>query len=321
MSESKKISVIIPVFNPGKYLTKCLESIVNQTYKNIEIILVDDGSTDGSGDVCDEYAEKDNRVIVIHQKNSGVSKARNAGIRAATGYYYYFPDSDDYIETDCFEYCVNLLNKYKCDIVSFEYFVTYADKEIKHSREDSLYGLFDIEGSYNVLMSNVTFACTRMYKKSAVNGIYFKEDIVRGEDSVFVYECFKQINSAYFDKRAMYHYVQSEESAVRGKFRPSQLSILKLYDEYKRIFEKDYPGIYLKSIINLLSAYVSIYYDMYADESNLKQEMKKVHNAFVNQYNEIKEHNLLSIRGKTKFTLFRYSPGMFCFIHKIIHRL
>ena len=91
------ISVVIPVYNVEKYLEKCLDSVVEQTYRNLEIILVDDGSTDNSGAICDRYAQKDSRVVVIHQKNGGLSKARNVGIDTATGKYISFIDSDDYV--------------------------------------------------------------------------------------------------------------------------------------------------------------------------------------------------------------------------------
>ena len=97
------ISVIIAIYNPGKHLRKCLDSIVNQTYKNLEIILVDDGSTDSSLSVCKEYAEKDNRIIVHHKENSGVSSTRNEGIKLAHGDYFSFIDSDDYIECEMYE--------------------------------------------------------------------------------------------------------------------------------------------------------------------------------------------------------------------------
>lgn len=94
----KKISIIVPVYQAEKYISKCIESIVNQTYKNLEIILIDDGSTDRSGEICDEYGKKDNRIVVVHNKNKGVSVARNCGLDIATGDYITFVDSDDYID-------------------------------------------------------------------------------------------------------------------------------------------------------------------------------------------------------------------------------
>ena len=111
------ISVIIPVYNVEKYLSECLDSVVNQTYKNLQIILVDDGSTDFSGKICDEYAEKDNRITVVHQKNAGAGAAKNTGLELIDGEYFSIIDSDDYIELDMYEKMVNSLEKYNVDIV------------------------------------------------------------------------------------------------------------------------------------------------------------------------------------------------------------
>lgn len=111
------ISVIIPVYNVEKYLSECLDSVVNQTYKNLQIILVDDGSTDFSGKICDVYAEKDNRITVVHQKNAGAGAAKNTGLELIDGDYFSIIDSDDYIELDMYEKMVNSLEKYNADIV------------------------------------------------------------------------------------------------------------------------------------------------------------------------------------------------------------
>ena len=114
----KKLSVIVPIYNVEQYLKKCLNSIVNQTYKDLEIILVDDGSPDGCPQLCDEYASLDNRIKVIHKKNGGLSSARNAGLDIATGDYVTFVDSDDYLETDIYEKVINIFEDHSADIVS-----------------------------------------------------------------------------------------------------------------------------------------------------------------------------------------------------------
>ena len=127
-NESPLISVIIPIYNPGVHLHKCLNSIIKQSYKNLEIILIDDGSTDGSSAVCDEFAQKDGRIICIHQENAGVSRARNEGLKIAKGEYIHFPDSDDYLELDTYEYLMNLMTKNQCEVVNFEHFITYRKR-------------------------------------------------------------------------------------------------------------------------------------------------------------------------------------------------
>lgn len=114
------VSVIIPVYNVEKYLRECVDSVINQTYKNIEVILVDDGSTDSSGEICDEYEEKDSRITVIHKQNEGAAIARNVGMENASGEWFYFPDSDDYLELDMLSVLVGTANKKHADIIFFD---------------------------------------------------------------------------------------------------------------------------------------------------------------------------------------------------------
>lgn len=120
-TEKKLISVMVPVYNVAPYITNCLESLIHQTYTNLEIILVDDGSTDNSLEICQEYAKKDKRIKVIHKENGGLSTARNAGLDVATGDYYSFVDSDDYISTRFYEIMLNVALEHSADIVECDY--------------------------------------------------------------------------------------------------------------------------------------------------------------------------------------------------------
>ncbi|MBR1544899.1 MAG: glycosyltransferase, partial [Alphaproteobacteria bacterium] len=134
--KNAKISVIVPVYNQEKYLKQCIDSIINQTYKNLEIILVDDGSTDTSPQICDDYSKKDKRIKVIHQTNGRQGKARNTGIKAATGDYIGFVDSDDWIETPMFEKLLNAIEKNNADISMCDYI--RGNKHNHKSRIDSI---------------------------------------------------------------------------------------------------------------------------------------------------------------------------------------
>ena len=125
------ISVIVPVYKAEKYLEKCLDSIVGQTYKDLEIILVDDGSPDSSGRICDKYAENDNRIKVIHKKNGGDSSARNAGFKEATGKYIATIDSDDWIELDAYEKMLKKMIENNVDIVRCGFFKDFDDKTLE----------------------------------------------------------------------------------------------------------------------------------------------------------------------------------------------
>ena len=115
--ENPRISIIVPVYNIEEYLPRCIESILNQTYTNLQLVLVDDGSKDKSGKICDEYAKKDNRIVVVHKENGGSSSARNKGIEVAMGEYLGFVDSDDYVEPDMYEKMVDTIKETGCNIV------------------------------------------------------------------------------------------------------------------------------------------------------------------------------------------------------------
>lgn len=322
MSDNPWISVIIPVYNPGRYFEKCINSILNQTYRNLEIILVDDGSTDGSEKACDDYAQKDNRIKVIHQKNSGVSKARNAGLHIATGDYYHFPDSDDYMEPDSYEYLLGLVEKTKCDVINFEHFITYPDREITHSYPEEFYGACNQRQALGKLAGGVQFCWNKLFSKKLITasgdfaGIKFREDIVRGEDTLFAASAIERTESVWFDQRPLYHYVQTEQSACRGSFRPSQLSVVKLYDAFRPIYGK-YQDVWQNFVVFMQGILINIYYDIWSDEKPWREEKKELRQVIETHYQEILKNYPLSKKQRIKFLLFHICPDFFCLCHKI----
>ena len=319
----KLISVIIPVYNPGKHLKKCIESIINQTYRKLEIILIDDGSTDESPALCDKYAEEDNRIICVHQSNGGVSSARNHGLELAHGDFYHFPDSDDYLDLDTYEYLINLLEQKDCDAVAFEHFVTYENDETAHCMAEEKYGLADTEKALINLTTGSQFCCNKLYKAELIRGLRFVEDIYRGEDTLFAANALSKAKSVWFDKRPLYHYVQSEESACRGVFRPSQLSVLKTYDKYNELYKDRFPLAWEYFLIYMQEVLVSLYYDLWSDVNSkqYKQERKQVKTTTNKYYKEIKKSRLTTKKQRVKFRFFKTSPTVFCVTHKLLHKL
>lgn len=314
------ISVIIALYNPGKHLYKCLDSIVNQTYKNLEIILVDDGSTDSSLSVCKEYAEKDSRVIVHHKDNSGVSATRNAGIRLAHGDYFSFIDSDDYLEPDAYEYMIELIQKHNVDAVNYEHFVTYTDREAVHMLKDENYGLFDRKQAMYQLVHNVMFAWNKLFSRRIIEGVWFDEEIARGEDGLFSRLAINNADKVWFDKRPLYHYVQSDESAVRGNFRKSQLSGIKLIDRNEPFFKKYYPELYDSVMSNLLHLITTLYLDMRRDKKDYRNEQKMIVKKYKELYSKV---NLKKTSRNYRIQLrtFRISPTFYYLVKNTIFLL
>lgn len=309
------ISVIIPVYNPGEHLKKCLDSILGQTYRNLEVILVDDGSSDGSEKVCDEFAAKDDRVVCVHQPNSGVSKTRNAGIALAHGDYVHFPDSDDYLEPDTYEYLLSLIEEHDCDAVNFEYYTTWSAKETLHQVSDENYGMFDADGAHRVIMSGEPFCWNKFFKKHLIDGLTFRVDIFRGEDSLFAHQALDRAEKVWFDRRPLYHYVQSEESACRGKFRTSQLSAIKLYDAYEPLLREKYPKLWSRFLTKYENLHATLYADMLADEQPFTEERKDLFRDFKAHYCELDWRTIPSGQ-KTKLKLFRRAPRLYSRIHR-----
>ena len=190
------ISIIVPVYNAEKYISKCIESLISQTYTKLEIILINDGSTDLSGNVCDEYSKKDSRIKVIHIENSGVSKARNVGINNANGDWIVFVDADDWLEANFCEklYDATMSNK-EVDIVCSGYKRIYSDKEeiINCGRQKIIYDasqyllkLLNVQNGYG-------FCHMKLIRKKSINEVRFNENIKVGEDALFNIQLIRNI--------------------------------------------------------------------------------------------------------------------------------
>lgn len=210
----EKVSIIVPVYNVEKYLEKCVDSLVNQTYCNIEIILIDDGSTDSSGSLCDKYAEKYTNVFAYHKKNGGLSDARNVGLSKVTGEYVSFVDSDDWISTHMIEKMVNALHKFDAQIACCDYFVVeedYIDRSVKLSGEIHCRETHD---ALKVLLLN-TRVGSFVWNKLFSSRILINEKFPVGrcfEDAFVMHNWFKKAARVAFVEEQLYYYYQRETS-------------------------------------------------------------------------------------------------------------
>lgn len=236
---SSLISIIVPVYKAEAFLNKCVDSILASTYRNIEVILVDDGSPDNSPAICDEYARIDERVKVIHKENGGVSSARNAGLNIAKGEYIGFVDSDDWIDKDLFSVLYRMIIDTSSDLSVTNYKI--VDSYFKISNEycydmgkvlvldsaKAMLSLFDcslFDGS----------PCARLYKKTTLSNLTFNQEITFCEDMVFNAEFLLNSSSASYSNYCGYYYFQHPNSAIH-LFNDSSLTILKANNELSRI--------------------------------------------------------------------------------------
>jgi glycosyltransferase involved in cell wall biosynthesis len=239
-----KISIIVPVYNVEKYVAKCIESIINQTYKNLEIIIVDDGSTDKSSDICENYLKKDNRIKLIHQENQRLSVARNNALAVANGDYIGFVDSDDWIAQDMYYTLYNNAVEYNADISMCNfYYVSVSGEKTPYSSENS--GIKILEGVYkiahNIRLPN-NYVWNRLYKRSLFNDIRFPERKIF-EDTFIMHKLIDAANKVVLSSECKYYYLRRESSITLSKFTLEQMDHLDAYIERHDYISVRYPNL------------------------------------------------------------------------------
>ena len=211
------ITIIIPIYNVEKYLTRCVDSVLQQTYTNLEIILVDDGSPDNCGRICNEYAELDPRIRVIHKTNGGVSSARNAGLDIMTGEYLMFVDSDDYIALDCVEYLFGLIKRFSAQISIGNYVETRGGEyEFKQALESVglISGRKAIERQFGRKTVQYVSPWAKLYVRSLFTGLRFPEGLLH-EDEGIMYRLFYDCDQIAVSQRDVYAYYYNPKGITK----------------------------------------------------------------------------------------------------------
>lgn len=257
MSQEKAlISIIIPVYKVEKYLEKCIQSVINQTYENLQIILVDDGSPDNCGKICDEYAKKDHRIEVIHKSNGGLSDARNKGLEIAKGEYIGFVDSDDYIEADMYEVLYNLLKQYNAD-VSICNFYTVSQGKISIKNADNGINEYNrIEILKEILLDkNIqSYAWNKLYKKELFDEIKYPIG-KKYEDIGTTFYLLEKCNKVVATGKSEYYYINRQDSIVNNVTESTITDYIELIMQRYDYIEKNikelssYNKDYLKRIL------------------------------------------------------------------------
>lgn len=321
LNKDCKISIIIPVYNIAQYLPRCLDSIINQTYKNLEIIIVDDGSVDNSKEIITEYEKKDSRIVSIFKENSGVSDTRNMGIEVSTGDYIGFVDGDDYIEPDMFELLINNALKYNADISHCGY------KMVFPSRVDYYYNTGKViiqdknKGILDLLQGTLIEPgiWNKLYKRSVVGKVRMPSGIRINEDFLFNIMVFANAEKSVFEDKPMYHYILRKNSAAT-----SAISEHKLFDGEtvrERIVQlfKGNDKIYGVALDNLLRYEISLMrtFGTCKDAKSFLHRKNEVKIKIKGLYSEMKNMGLLSKRTKIDCMLIMYCPALFNLIYRV----
>lgn len=231
------ISVIIPAYNLAPYLEHCVDSILKQTYTDFEVLLVNDGSTDETGDLCDKLALRDSRIRVFHKENGGVSSARNLALDNAKGDMISIIDGDDGVEPTLFEDAVNSMKQNNAQIFMFEYFVDKNGESVKHRVSDSKYGVLDTQTALiRSISPDNRFAWSKIFDKKLLLDTRFDENIILGEDTLFICEVITRAKSVFYSDNAYYHYIIRENSAITSAFNIRKMTGIDAYQKVLELF-------------------------------------------------------------------------------------
>lgn len=237
----KKVSVIVPIYNVEQYLHKCINSILSQTFKDFELILVDDGSPDDCGNICDYYRQIDDRVIVIHKENGGLSSARNAGLSVATGKYISFVDSDDMIDKEMLNILYRLCEDYNASISSCVIHAIDKDKNISFSQDIMLFNNKEaIELTYDEKLPAGFSVCNKLFRRNLFENINFPVGRIY-EDASILYKLYMKANKVVFIDKPLYYYIYRSNSITNSSNWDKRFDIVDLFNEKYEFMNENFP--------------------------------------------------------------------------------
>lgn len=276
------VSVVVPVYNVAAYLPECLQSILAQDHEKLEVILIDDGSTDGSGALCDEFAARDNRVRVIHQKNGGAAAAKNAGLRAATGEYLSFVDSDDVLEPGAYSHMIGLLEEYSADVVQCAYQDVYRNRTVERITRP---GRSVYEAAAYLVQYTKDWTCgilwDKLYVRAIFDGIFFEEGR-KIDDEYFTYQGIMNASRVVCDDRIVYHYRKRRSGVMLSPSSGRQIVLDRIdyLSKRRKNVTARYPALRKAFDDHFLDMMVILYRDPMGSEDSIRQIRQHLQDYF-----------------------------------------
>ena len=313
--------MIIPVYNVEKHLHRCLDSVIAQTYQNLEIICVDDGSVDESGKICDQYAVRDARIKVIHQENQGLSAARNRGLDAADGEYIAFVDSDDYILEDMYKKMLDMLLNYNVDLCVCQWQYEFSDgRQVvkKKNIDPTIYGRkTSLEFARFLYRSNyengvVVAAWNKLYRRALLDTIHFEGRI--HEDDAFNGRIMAKNISVYVMEEQFYVYAQNGDSLTNKPFSANKFFFLDVLAERRELFKSD---AFIRQETELLYCNMYIEYCLRARKDGVAvSHPERYRQIFRKMFSSLRREGKANIKFRLRMMLFSFSPSLYRFITK-----
>ena len=316
-----KISVIVPVYKVEAYLDECVNSIVNQTYKNLEIILVDDGSPDNCPKMCDEWSKKDSRIKVIHKKNGGLSDARNAGIDVSTGDYISFIDSDDYIEKNMYEIAITTMKEESAQIFICGRYYLYGEKKEIQQQQNVKVIMDNVEAldKMNTFCYYDVAAWDKVYKKSLFDGIRYPVGKL-SEDWFTTYKVIDRATKVVYDSAPLYVYRQRANSITHSGNKKINEDCI---DASKEVFDyiaNKYPQIKLNALTSYVYASIGVYNNYVSYRGGQKQKIKSLRNDIKENYKVVIKNKDLTKSRKIQLFMLVKLGFIYIFLIKIFKK-
>lgn len=312
-----KLSIVVPIYNKERYLSECLDSILAQTYRDFELILVDDGSKDASGTICDQYAELDNRILVIHKPNGGVSSARNAGIELAKGEYIGFVDSDDILSKTMYQHLIDNLEKYQADIsiCGVERISETTIQKLEGPKELEIYSKEQALEKFlrgKILMSTYE----KIFKRCIIASLRYEPPLF--EDTFYNFQAILNSNTIVQDPTVLYSYMIRENSSSMAPFNQQYMNTLILSDRIVQICRSEFP-----QFAKLAEEY-SFNQNMFVLNLILVSSVSKYNSEYLTVKNNLAQFQYFTYKSKRisrkyrmGYTVFRISP----FIYRVLTNL
>lgn len=313
-----KVSVVVPVYNVEKYLEKSVATIQNQTLKDIEIVLVDDGSKDNSGKICDELARKDNRIKVIHQKNSGVSVARNTGVKNSSGDYIGYCDADDTCDEDMFEILYNNAVNNNADISIIGNKTVYIDGKIGYVNGTEKKYLLNSEEAIKMLLSRKSIAIgvwCKIFKRELCEQVEFEPGRAIGEDKYYTFEMMRKAKVIYYDDVCKYNYILRLDSAMMGDFSAKKFDSIYFTEKIYHTVEREYPDIIKEAYVALCFSRMMILRSLGRSSKENLKKFESERRQIEKEIKKIKNSDAKKMFAKSdyrnNFLMLKYVPALY----------
>lgn len=317
-----KISVVIPVYKVEKYLDECLESVVNQTYKNLEIILVDDGSPDNCPKMCDEWARKDDRIKVIHKENGGLSDARNAGVKVSTGKYLSFIDSDDYVEKNLYEVAIEKLKDNNAQIFVFGRSYLYGNNKESNSNKkiELIMNSEEALDKMNIFQYYDVAAWDKIYKRDLFENIEFPKGKLC-EDWYTTYKVIDKADKVVFNSTPLYVYRQRSNSITHSNVAKINREPLYASKEVLEFIKEKHPNIVQNAISKYVVSCIGVYNNYLYYTKDTDKEKKEILEIVKNYYKEAISNKELAFSRKAQIILVCKFNLLYRFLIKLMRRI